>query len=146
VTPTLLWLKNYYWIHRDVIRVAAPIAGLALVQSVLVLWIARRLRELGLMRERMSRLADGLALLTDTTEAGLSTILREVQQGARKAPVRASSASRSAVSKRVLAAARKGSDVAEIASDEALSESEVRLHLKLAPLGRNPLANVQRAG
>jgi hypothetical protein len=36
------------------------------------------------------------------------------------------------VSRRVVAAVRKGEDLATIAGQEALSESEVRLHLKLA--------------
>ncbi len=60
---------------------AAGIGGaLFFAQLVLVLWTSRRLRELAHIRERMSRLADGLALLTDTTEAGLATIAREVEQ------------------------------------------------------------------
>ena len=51
-----------------------------LIQLGIMVWTLRRLRELSHIRERMSRLADGLALLTDTTEAGLSTLIKEVQQ------------------------------------------------------------------
>ena len=50
------------------------VSALLLIQAGLVFWTWRRLRELGHMRERLSRLADGLALLTDTTEAGLAAI------------------------------------------------------------------------
>jgi ABC-type hemin transport system ATPase subunit len=83
------------------------------------------------MRERMSRLADGLALLTDTTEAGLSTLVREIQQLGRRPSVRAAS-SRNAVARRVAAASRTGMDVATIATSESMSESEVQLHMRLA--------------
>jgi hypothetical protein len=124
----LLQAKDLYWEHRDAVRIGCAVGGVVLTQLVLVLWMLRRLGELSHMRERMSRLADGLALLTDTTESGLSTLLREVQAGRKSA--RASS--RATVSKRVTAAARKGEDIAEIAMQEDLSESEVRLHLQLA--------------
>jgi hypothetical protein len=150
VNPTLLWLKNAYWIHREAWRIGAALGGVALVQLVIVLWVGRRLRELSHMRERMARLADGLALLTDTTEAGFATVVREVQQMARKSVTRPSPGPRAAVAKRVVAAAKNGNEVASIASAEALSESEVRLHLKLAdgsrlPLGDNPLMRMRRA-
>jgi hypothetical protein len=117
--------------NRVLLQIAVAVGAVLLVQTVLVLWAARRLDELTNIRERLSRLADGLALLTDTTEAGLATIARELQQqqaGRASAP----RAPRAAVSRRVVAAARKGEDLTTIAGQEALSESEVRLHLKLA--------------
>jgi hypothetical protein len=46
------------------------------------------------------------------------------------APARATS--RRSVATRVVAAAKQGSDVTAIAKNEALSESEIRLHLALA--------------
>ncbi len=117
--------------NRAMLQIAIAVGAILLVQTVLVLWAARRLDELTNIRERLSRLADGLALLTDTTEAGLATIARELQQQqAGRAPV--ARASRANVSRRVIAAVRKGEDLATIAGQEALSESEVRLHLKLA--------------
>jgi predicted flap endonuclease-1-like 5' DNA nuclease len=83
-------------------------------------------------------LCSGLALLTDTTEAGLSTIARELQhQQAGRGPA-PRSASRAAVSRRVVAAARKGDDLTTIAGNEMLSESEVRLHLQLATARQRP--------
>ena len=125
--------NSYYWEHRDVFRLAIGMGAVLLVQTALLLWAVRRLDELGHIRERLSRLADGLALLTDTTEAGMATFARELQQQqqGRRAPAPRSS-TRASVSKRVVAAARKGEDLATIAGKEALSESEVRLHLQLA--------------
>jgi hypothetical protein len=130
----MMEFKEFYWAHRDVFRLAMGVGVVLAAQTVLILWALRRLGELSHFRERLSRLADGLALLTDTTEAGLATIARELQQqqqGLRR-PAPPRPPSRTGVGKRVLAAARKGEDLARIAEDEELSESEVRLHLKLA--------------
>ena len=126
----LIWLKDWYWAHREVVRVAAGLGSVALVQLVLVLWIGRRLGELALMGERLSRLADGLALLTDTTEAGMATLIRQVESlGKRQTTAR--TATRTSVAKRVVAAAMDGQGLDRIAETESLSESEVRLHLAL---------------
>src|SRR5262245_45022021 len=126
----LLWLKDWYWAHRDVARIAAGLGSVALVQIALVLWIGRRLREVALMGERLSRLADGLALLTDTTEAGLATVIRQVESlGKRQTTSR--TATRTSVAKRVAAAAMDGQGLGRIAETESLSESEVCLHLAL---------------
>lgn len=131
---TLLQAKDFYWEHRDVCRIAIAASGVVLSQLALVMWMLRRMGELSHMRERMSRLADGLALLTDTTESGLATVLREVQAGRKTT----SATSRRAVSKRVAAAVRKGEDIVDVAMSEALSESEIRLHLQLAEAARRP--------
>jgi hypothetical protein len=127
----MIEFKEFYWMHRDVLRLAMAVGVVLLAQSVLIVWALRRLGELSHFRERLSRLADGLALLTDTTEAGMETLAREIQQFSRKAPSPRASG-RTAVSKRVVAAARKGEDLAAIAGEEQLSESEIRLHLSLA--------------
>ncbi|MCC7010591.1 MAG: hypothetical protein IT184_17410 [Acidobacteria bacterium] len=140
MTNELLWIKDWYWAHRDVVRVAAAGGSLALFQLVLLLWTARRLAELSHIRERMSRLADGLALLTDTTEAGMATLIREVEQlGRRRTAAAPRPAARAAVAKRVVAAHRNGERISEIADAESLSESEVRLHLSLAEAARRDL-------
>jgi len=117
--------------NRLLLQIAAIAGVVLLLQTALVLWAVRRLDELARIRERLSRLADGLALLTDTTEAGMATLARELQQlqaGRMTAP----RASRATVSRRVVAAVRKGENLTTIAGQEALSESEVHLHLKLA--------------
>lgn len=136
--------------QREFVLYGAVAAGaILLIQAFLAIWTMFRLRELARMRERLSRLADGLALLTDTTESGLTTIARQIDQVAQiarrpvPAPVVApkpaprpspKAAPRSTVAKRVVAAAQQGSAVASIAGVEELSESEVRLHLALAEI------------
>lgn len=108
---------------------------LFVVNGGVAFWTLTRLRELRQVRERMSRLADGLALLTDTTEAGLATVIREIEQmGKRPGTPRAMS--RASVARRVAAAARRGQGTADIAAEESMSESEVRLHLSLAEAAR----------
>lgn len=106
-------------------------------QLFLILWTGWRLREIGRMSERLSRLADGLALLTDTTEIGFATIGKQVAPVHPPAPKKAKSrtASKVHVAKRVVAAAMEGDNVASIARNELMSESEVRLHLALAGSG-----------
>jgi hypothetical protein len=118
------------WMYREALGAGAT----ALVLLALAVWTLQTLRELSHLRERMSRLADGLALLTDTTEAGLSTVLREIEALGRRRP--APRASRATVSRRVVAAAKNGTRLDDIAGIESLSESEVRLHLKLAEAER----------
>jgi hypothetical protein len=87
MTETLTEIREFYWANRDVMRIAAGAAVVLLTQTVLVVWALRRLRELGHLRERLSRLADGLALLTDTTDAGLTALIREVERlNARRVP------------------------------------------------------------
>lgn len=143
----LLWIKDWYWAHRDVVRISSAVGAVAIFQIGLLLLTTRRLAELSHIRERMSRLADGLALLTDTTEAGMATLIREVEQlGKRRAATTARPAPRAAVSKRVVAAHRNGERIPEIAEAESLSESEVRLHLSLAEAARRDLKPGLRDG
>jgi hypothetical protein len=130
IQPTVQTAVQY---REIVLWGAGGLAAVALAQLLFILWTSWRLREIGQLRERLSRLADGLALLTDTTEAGLGTISRQIEQlGKRPAPAARASSSRIAVAKRVVEAALKGDKVSRIARDEQLSESEVRLHLALA--------------
>jgi len=77
----MMEFKEFYWIHRTAFLAGGgAVAALLLIQTGMVLWTTWRLRELSHMRERLSRLADGLALLTDTTEAGLAAMVNELQQ------------------------------------------------------------------
>jgi hypothetical protein len=114
--------QDWHWAHRDVVRISAA-GAVATFQIGLLLLTTRRLAELSHIRERMSRLADGLALLTDTTEAGMVTI-REVGVGKRRTPTTAWPAPRAAVSKRVVAAHTNGERILRVEA-ESLSESEV---------------------
>ncbi len=131
MTEMYLEFKEFYWAHREVFRLAGAGLAFVLAQFVILLWTLRRLRELSSIRERMSRLADGLALLTDTTESGFEALAARLQQMSRQSePARP--AARRSVAKRVKSAAKKGQRIARIAADESLSETEVRLHLALA--------------
>jgi hypothetical protein len=124
------------WLKGDFVFLGWLVGSLLLLlNGAVAFWTLTRLRELRHVRERMSRLADGLALLTDTTEAGLATVIREVEQISKR-PALPRSMSRATVARRVAAAARRGQGTADIAADESLSESEVRLHLSLAQATR----------
>ena len=105
--------------------------GLTALQTLVLVVMGRRLKQLRDVRTRMSRLTDAVALLTDTSESGLTTLIREVERLAqRQALPRAES--RDTVARRVLDASRRGESNARIAMEEAMSETEVRLHLAMA--------------
>ena len=132
-----LWwdFRQFYWAHREAFRIGAAVFASICVLSVILLWTMRVVSELSALRERMSRLADGLALLTDTTEAGMSTLAAQITQANRESqPVKR--ATRASVQKRVKEAVRKGERISKIAAHEALSESEVGLHLALSDRDR----------
>lgn len=118
---------------RDAVQWATTaVTVLAAAQVLIGLFMAWRLLEIGRLRERLSRLADGLALLTDTTENGFTEITRQMEEVAQKPAAVPVKASRRAVATRVVKAAKQGAAVTAIAKNEALSESEIRLHLALA--------------
>ena len=130
MSETLMNFRDFYWANREAFRMAAAGAVFVTAQLVILLWTLRRLQELSNIRERMSRLADGLALLTDTTEAGLAAVVQRLEAADPAAKVQRPA--RAAVARRVTSAARKGERVARIAENEVLSESEVRLHLAMS--------------
>ena len=136
MTGLLLNVREYYWAHREAVALAAGAGAFLLFQAFILLCTFRRLQELSHIRERISRLADGLALLADTTEAGLSALVRQVElvNARAKAP---RAASRVNVARRVADAARNGERPTRIAEREALSESEVRLHIALSDRDRS---------
>jgi hypothetical protein len=128
--------------QRLLVAAIVTIGVVFLLQTLLTLFVVRRLRDVGQISERVSRLGDGLALLTDTTDAGLTAVLRQLEQlGRRPEPVKLPRT----VNKRVATAARKGQTVARIAQDEALSESEVRLHLAMAAANAPAAARTEPA-
>lgn len=101
-----------------------------LAQTVALVLLMRRIKSIDDLEARVSRFASALTMLTDTTEAGLSTVAGALEQLDRRRATRP--APRTAVTKRVVSAAKSGREVPRIARDEALSESEVRLHLAMA--------------
>lgn len=108
----------------------AALLVVAFAEMLALAYLMRRMKTIDDLEARVSRFASALTLLTDTTEAGLSTVAGALEQLDRHRATRP--APRTAVTKRVVSAARSGRDVPRIARDEALSESEVRLHLALA--------------
>lgn len=103
----------------------------SLLQLVLIGILLRRQPHLDLSRaeQRLAHFGEALALLTDTTQAGFTSIAAELERaGGRRALV----TNRAAATKRIVGAARKGRSVQDIAATEEVSESEIRLHLGLA--------------
>src|SRR6185295_5914679 len=78
--------------------------------------------------DRLAHFAEALALLTDTTEAGLANVALELESTRRRTP---RGTSRAATAKRIATAVRKGQSIEDIIAAEALSESEIRLHLRM---------------
>ena len=101
-------------------------------QTVALWRISRGMSGVARLGDRLSRFAEALALLTDTTEAGLANVANELEQTGRRRASRAA-ATRS-TARRISTAAGRGRSVEDIAALEALSESEIRLHLHMADL------------
>jgi DNA-binding NarL/FixJ family response regulator len=107
---------------------AALLVGiLTQVAALALLW--RRRRDVLTIKSRIKQLAEALALLTDTTQSGLATVADELERGRRP---RSGASSRTAATRRIAQAVGRGRAVRDIAADEQVSESEIRLHLGLA--------------
>lgn len=109
---------------------AAGLAAVALAEALAIVRLSRALAATARMGERLGHLTSALGLLTDTTEAGLANVAAELD---RTTATRVARTARGATSRRIAAAVKRGQAVEEIAAAEGLSESEVRLHLHLAP-------------
>ena len=108
-----------YWVMLCVLQLS----------SLIVLLRQRRAAPPAGIEARLAHFVDALALLTDTTQTGFASIAAELERSGR---VRTPSAGRAAASKRIVGAARRGRSLRDIAADEDVSESEVRLHLGFA--------------
>jgi hypothetical protein len=119
------------------VYVLAGLTVVILVQTAVTWRLSRRMRAVERLDRRLPHFAEALALLTDTTEAGLANVATELEQASRRRVSRAPAAPRSAprsttpraTARRILAATGSGRTVPEIAADEGMSESEVLLHL-----------------
>jgi hypothetical protein len=112
-----------------VIYVIAALIVVSVVQSWLLWRFVRLMGHIGRFDERLSRCAQGLSLLVDTSEAGFAMLGSEL--GALAAAPQPQASSRS-TTRRIVAAARRGRDVPDIAAREGLAEGEVRLRMHLA--------------
>ena len=107
------------------------LAIVTLAQSAAIWRMSRAMRVTIRLNERLSHFAEALPLLTDTTETGLASVATELQATGRTRAAR--SVAPRAASKRIATAARCGQAINDIAAAEAISESEVRLHLEMSP-------------
>jgi len=115
-----------------VIYAVTALTLIVFAQTVALWRISRGMSGVARLGDRLSRFAEALALLTDTTEAGLANVANELEQTGRRRASRAA-ATRS-TARRISTAAGRGRSVEDIAALEALSESEIRLHLHMADL------------
>ncbi len=108
--------------------VCAGLSVVVVIQAIaLALMWRRRARSVATVEARVRQLADALALLTDTTQAGLASVAAELEHGRRPRPT-----TRAATSRRIAHAVERGRTVRDVAAQEQVSESEIRLHLGLA--------------
>lgn len=109
---------------------ALALAGVLAINLTGLWWLARRVAVTELERVRLDRVGEAVALLSETTEAGMGAMAAEIERLQVGRTTRQTT--RSTVARRVLKAAKQGEPVAHIARRESLSEGEVRLHLALA--------------
>jgi hypothetical protein len=114
-----------------VIYVVAALIVVSVFQSWLLLRLVRRMGHIGRFDERLSRCAQGLSLLVDTSEAGFAMLGSELAKLTAAPQPQASSRS---TTRRIVAAAKRGRDVPEIAAREGLAEGEVRLRMHMAAI------------
>ena len=117
---------------------AVAVVAAMVVVTVFNTWcLWRVLDRLGVLRrfeERLSSLTHTLALLTDITEGCFQAVVSQLQQD--QSQKAAATVGRVARQRRMVGAARRGRSVPDIAADEEVAESEVRLRLHLAKQGR----------
>ena len=112
-------------------------------QSALSVTLIRQLKALRQMEARVEHFNDALALLTEATESGFRSTAAELQ---RVAAVQRHSQDPSEVQRRLERAATLGGSVAQIASQEGLSEGEVQLRLHMAKSAEIPAAQENSFG
>jgi hypothetical protein len=129
-------MDHYHWAWTNVVSgmswpvvVIAALATLALVQSAVLVHLARLSGRAVHSEERLNRLNEVITLLTETSESGFRAVAAEVERLSTAAPVRRTS---KATASRITRSARQGRAIADIAADEQVSQGEVRLRLHLA--------------
>jgi Flp pilus assembly protein TadB len=104
------------------------LAAVTLLHSLTLLRLYRNNRALDRLSARLTHFAEALALLTDTTEAGLTNIAVELESRRKLSR----GGSKRETTKRIVSAVRAGLPAREVALRESMSESEIGLHLRLA--------------
>jgi DNA-binding NarL/FixJ family response regulator len=102
----------------------------ALTQALAIAYLCRSVTAVSRVGARVTQLASALELLTDTTEAGLTNVASELERAGTLRRL-TSATTRRATAGRIASAARQGRSVEDIATTEAISESEVRLHMQM---------------
>jgi hypothetical protein len=111
---------------------------LTLATGIIVLVAARLVRALRHtveLEQRVTRLQEGINLLTDTAETGFRQVAAEVERLSSAAASAAPAPASRPTAVRLRAATRRGRTVKDIAAAEQVSEGEVRLRLSLADAG-----------
>ena len=111
------------------IYVGSALIVVSVVQIWLLWRLVRLMGHLGRFDDRLTRCAQGLSLLVDTSEAGFAMLGSELGKLTAAPPPQASS---KITTRRIVAAARRGREVPDIAAREGLAEGEVRLRMLLA--------------
>ena len=110
-------------------------AVLMVIQSWCLLRVLNRLGTLERVEDRLASLSHTLMLLTDTTETCFQVIATQLEK--EQSERTASSPGRVGRQRRIVAAAKRGRSVGEIAAQEEVAEGEARLRLHLAEQGES---------
>jgi len=102
------------------------LAVVSAIEAWFVWRLAARVNALSRLDDRLETLTRSIHLLTDTAESGFNTMAVQLET---TRPSRSTGAARQ---RRVVRAAKTGRSVMEIAAQEEVAESEVRLRLHLA--------------
>jgi hypothetical protein len=113
------------------------VTGLVLMvcQIAVTVYLVRVIARMAQIDARVARLADAMALLTETTESSFGVVATQLERMSVTTSNRRGTPARTTTA-RVAGAARRGRSVGEIAAKEGVSEGEVRLRLHLAEHAR----------
>ena len=125
------------------VQIGAAAAGVLVVLLGLMAWVRVQQRAaIERLEDRISHLAAGLSLLTDTTETGLRDVAVELSRLAAAASAGAPKP-RAVTQRRMAGAARRGRSVQDIAAAEQVSEGEVRLRLELEKARKDAVSHAE---
>ena len=110
---------------------ALAVMAVVMVVQTWCLWrVLSRVGAIERVEDRLASLTHTLMLLTDTTETCFQVVANQLE--AEQAQRAGSATARAGRQRRIVAAARRGRPVGEIAANEEVAEGEARLRLHLA--------------